>query len=115
MKNIKQNPTFYLLLIVSLVIGIWIYYFLTPTLNMNIESLKKIDSLNQTIHSLEKKQLMLDSQLVENNNKLNSLDKNITKIKSEKTIVKEIYHEKINSVNGYNSNQLDSFFTNRYK
>jgi translation initiation factor IF-3 len=40
-------------------------------------------------------------------------DKEI-KAKAVKTVIKEIYYEKINNVSKYNDKQLDSFFTDRY-
>jgi peptidoglycan hydrolase CwlO-like protein len=101
-----------LLLVIFLII--WVCFVLTPQTRIDEESLKKIDSLNTTIKSIEKEQHKLDSEIVNYNKEVLNLDENITKIKTEKTIIKQIYYEKINSVNNYNVNQLDSFFSNRY-
>jgi protein-disulfide isomerase len=57
----------------------------------------------------------MDSTIKLFNQELVSLNKNISTIKKEKIIVKKIYDEKINRVDGLNDAQLDSFFTNRYK
>jgi len=104
--------------ILSGVFGIFILYylvfFLTPKIKMADEEKNKLDSLNHMIQEIEKKQEKLDSNISNFNNKITEIDLNIDKLKGEKTIIREIYHEKINSIDKYSNPQLDSFFTNRY-
>jgi len=75
----------------------------------------KIDSLTLMIKEIELEQKKLDSNIVSYNQKIDEVDNHIDKIKGQKTIVKEIYHEKINSVDKLTVRELDSFFTDRYK
>ena len=48
------------------------------------------------------------------NENIKIVDNNINQLDAQKTIIKEIYHEKINSISNYNDAQIDSFFTDRY-
>lgn len=104
--------------ILSGLFGLFILYylvfFLTPRVKMADEQRQKLDSLNKMVQEIELQQKKLDSNILDFNNKVNEIDLNIDKLKGEKTIIREIYHEKINSVDKYTNPQLDSFFTNRY-
>jgi hypothetical protein len=80
----------------------------------NDDFLQKIDSLNKTIGRIEIEQIKLDSNITHYNQEISKIDTNIEKIKIEKTIINNIYHEKINNVNDYTDDQLDSFFAVRY-
>ena len=104
--------------LVKLVFGIFILYylifFLTPRVQMAADEKAKIDSLNTLIEEIHKDQLKLDSTIDGYNQKIDEVDDHIGKIKGQKTIVKEIYHEKINNVDKLSNPQLDSFFSNRY-
>jgi peptidoglycan hydrolase CwlO-like protein len=99
--------------------GIFILYylifFLTPKIQMAADEKSKIDSLNQMIKEIEIEQKKLDSNIVSYNQKIDEVDNHIDNIKGQKTIVKEIYHEKISSVDKLTVRELDSFFTDRYK
>jgi len=75
----------------------------------------KIDSINYVLKNIESSQKKLDSILYDYNKKMLSIDENIIKIKLDKNQLTKEYYEKINRVNNFNTNQLDSFFTNRYK
>jgi exonuclease VII small subunit len=81
---------------------------------MSVESKQKIDSLTTFVKEIEEEQAALDDKIEVFGEEVNKIETNITKIKSQKETVREIYYEKINSVNTYNDAQLDSFFTNRY-
>jgi archaellum component FlaC len=92
----------------------WILFFLTPKIQMDVESKQKIDSLTTFVKNIENEQKVLDDKIDGYGQDINNVENNITKIKSQKETIREIYHEQINSVNTYNDAQLDSFFTNRY-
>jgi len=92
----------------------WILFVITPNTNLAKETYQKIDSLNNSIDSLENNNKILDSAIVNYTHQINNIDNSIDRIKNEKIIIKEIYHETINNVDHYNNSQLDSFFTNRY-
>jgi len=92
----------------------WLIFFLTPKIQMSDVERSKIDSLNNLINEIHKDQLRLDSAISEYNEKVDEIDNHIDKIKGQKTIVKEIYHEEINRAGNYTEPQLDSFFSARY-
>jgi len=93
----------------------WLIFFLTPKIQMSDVERSKIDSLNNLINEIHKDQLRLDSAISEYNEKVDEIDNHIDKIKGQKTIVKEIYHEEINRAGNYTEPQLDSFFSTRYR
>lgn len=104
--------------IIKIVFGIFILYylifFLTPRVQMSVDQKQQLDSLNVVIKQLHEDNLKLESQISDFNQKINEVDNHIDKIKGQKTIVKEYYHEKINSVDKLTVRELDSFFTDRY-
>jgi hypothetical protein len=93
----------------------YLIFFLTPRVQMASDEKAKIDSLTLMIKEIELEQKKLDSNIVSYNQKIDEVDNHIDKIKGQKTIVKEIYHEKINNVDKLTVRELDSFFTDRYK
>lgn len=115
MEFLKKNWfQFFMIITISIVIYS-IFFKLTPSLEKKEETERKLDSLTSTIKKIELEQQKLDTLIMDYNKKIVEYDQNIQKIKSQKTIIKEIYHAKINSVSGYNNNQVDSFFSDRYK
>lgn len=104
--------------LIKVAFGIFILYylifFLTPKVQMAENERAKIDSLNNLIEEIHKDQLKLDSSIQGYNQKIDEVDNHIDKIKGQKTIIKEIYHEKINNVDKLSNPELDSFFSNRY-
>jgi hypothetical protein len=93
----------------------WMMFVLTPKMNMSVEEKAKIDSLNVLIMEMNKSQQILDDKIDGINEEINEVDKDIDKIKGQKTVVKEIYHEKINNVSNFTEPELDGFFSDRYK
>lgn len=111
---IKGNYKTILKGIVGLFILYWVIYVLTPTMQMSSQEKAKIDSLNTVMQNIYQEQKKLDSTIAEYNGKIDEVDTHIDKIKGQKTIIKEIYHEEINRVDTYTDNDVDSFFSNRY-
>ena len=104
-----------LLLLSNLFIIFWLIFILTPRLNITLENKNKIDELNSLILNAQKSQELLNNKIDSINTDVNKIDRDINVLKNKKTIVKEIYYEKINNINNFNETELDSFFTNRYK
>jgi len=100
--------------LVGLFLLYWVVFVLTPKVGMPADERAKIDSLNQVIKEIYKDQQKLDSNIESYNKKIDVVDDDINKIKGQKTIVKEIYHEEINRAGNYTEPQLDSFFSARY-
>lgn len=92
----------------------WVVFVLTPRTGMSVEQRQMLDSLSQQIKTLHEDNLKLEEEIDEYNKKMDEVDANIGKIKGQKTIVKEIYHEKISNVDKLTVRELDSFFTDRY-
>ena len=102
-----------------LVLGIVVYlifFLLKPKTENKIsdEYKKQIDSLSKEILLVEKKQEILYNEIKSLNDDISKTDARIANIKQQKTIVKQIYHEKINAVDTYNDTELDSIFAKRY-
>ena len=106
---LKTHYMTILKVVFGLFIIYWLLFFLTPKVQMAAESKQSIDLLNFEIKEIEKEQ---DS--LYNKEEINLLDQHISTIQSQKTIIKEIYHEEIKRVDSYNDRKLDSFFAVRY-
>lgn len=110
----KSNYKFLAYVALGLFLLYWILFILTPKIEMSAESKQAIDSLNTHIKVIEDAQKELDGKIEEYGQEITQVENRITEIKSQKTTIKEIYHEKISSVNNYSDKQLDSFFAERY-
>lgn len=93
----------------------WITFVLTPTIEMSENEKQKIDSLNILIKEMYAEQEKLDDKIDNINNEIKDVDNSIDKIKGQKIIIKETYHEKINRASNFTEPELDSFFSDRYK
>ena len=104
--------------ILKVLFGLFVLYylifFLTPKVNMSVQQKQQLDSLNVLVKQLHNDNVELEKEIDEYNQKIDEVDNHIDKIKGQKTIVKEIYHEKINSVDKLTNPGIDSFFSNRY-
>jgi septal ring factor EnvC (AmiA/AmiB activator) len=89
-------------------------FILTPDVKMLESQQKRINDLNNLIIQKESEQKKLSVEIANFNAQIKILDSNISKIKGEKTIIKEIYHEAVNNVDNYSDAQLDSFLAKRY-
>ncbi len=121
-KNLKSTGSFVtknykiiLAVLFGLFVLYWLMFVLTPKMNMSVEEKAKIDSLNVLILEMNKNQQILDDKIDGINEEIVEVDKDIDKIKGQKTVVKEIYHEKINRVDNLTEPELDEFFSDRYK
>jgi hypothetical protein len=112
---VKTNYKIIFGFLFGLFILYWMMFILTPKVGMSPEDRAKIDSLNVVINTMYKEQELLDDKIDDLNKELIEVDNGIDKIKNQKTIVKEIYHEKINRVSNFTEPELDSFFSDRYK
>lgn len=112
---LKTNHKTILKVIFGLFILYYLIFFLTPRVRMAEDQKKQLDSLNFTIKQLHEDNLKLETKISDFNSEIKKVDNSISKIKNQKTIVKEIYHEKINNVDKLSVPEIDSFFANRYK
>lgn len=75
---------------------------------------EKLSNIEKGIQDIENSQKQINSQINMFNSEMNRIQDRITELDGEKTVIKEIYYEKINNVSKYSDKQLDSFFTERY-
>lgn len=92
----------------------WLIFFLTPKIEMSEVEKQKIQEIDEFVKKTYENQKKLDSAINQFNEEIDLVENNIKRIKGEKTIIREVYHEEITRVNNYSDTQLDSFFTNRY-
>ena len=111
----SKNYKTILFLLFGLFLLYWVIFFITPSVTMSNKEKSQIDSLNVVIKGLHKENLKLDSTVLNLNNEIKLVDKQIEEIKNKKVTVKKEYHEKITRVDNYTEPELDSFFSDRYK
>lgn len=120
--TINRKTIIDIIIVVIPILLIWIYLtgIKTPkevkdALNANKAIEVKIDSIKQDnqfiverMYELERRQTLFFDLINQNNDLIKENNKELLRLK-------RIYNEKINSINGYNVSQLDSFFANKYK
>jgi vacuolar-type H+-ATPase subunit I/STV1 len=111
----NKNYKTILFLLFGLFLLYWVIFFITPSVTMSNKEKSQIDSLNVVIKGLYKENLKLDSTVLNLNNEIKLVDKEIEEIKNKKVTIKKEYHEKITRVDNYTEPELDSFFSDRYK
>lgn len=95
--------------------GILVYIILFRDNNKNDGLYKeKLSNIEKGIQNVESSQKKVNSQIELFNLEIDKLQNKIDELEGEKTVIKEIYYEKINNVSKYSDKQLDSFFTERY-
>jgi len=114
LEFINKNYKSILKVILGLFFLYYLIFFLTPKVKIAASQKEKLDSLNITIKQLYEQNIKLEEKISNFDESIKEVDLQIGKIKGQKTIVKEIYHEKINLIDKLTIRELDSFFTNRY-
>jgi chromosome segregation ATPase len=80
-----------------------------------MQSLKlMLTTLDDYIKQKEQEQNKIDNSINLVNKEIEKIDSTISKIKVQKVIIREYYHEKITNVDNFTDNEIDSFITNRY-
>ena len=116
MKFLQNNYKFIISLCIVAIVIHWFVTVFQPGIIQETKSLKnKIDSLNNEIHQVEENQKKLDTILSNYVSIINALESEVNGLEGQKTIIKEIHHEKINRARTFDGKQIDSFFSNRYK
>jgi hypothetical protein len=115
LEILKNNYKTIFKVIFALFVLYYLIFFLTPRVQMAADQKQQLDSLNVVIKQLHEDNLKLEDKITDFNNEIDKVDESIGKIKNQKTIVKEIYHEKISNVDKLTTREVDSFFTDRYK
>jgi peptidoglycan hydrolase CwlO-like protein len=102
--------------IVSVLLGLIyvVFNITTKTDKLSDVDKSKIDTITKLIEKDKEKINNVDSILVNLNNKLDSIDNKISEIENQKTIIREVYYEKVNNISEFNDDELYRFFTERY-
>lgn len=82
---------------------------------MTANQKQQLDSLNIQIKQIQQDNKTLENKISNFNSEITKIDENISNIKNQKTLIREIYYEKISNVDKLTIAELDSFFANRYK
>ena len=104
--------------ILSVLVGLFIVYWVMTTLNTSTMSTidrNKLDSLTNVVNEINKEQDTLESKIELIDEEVEKIDENISRVKTNKVKTGKKYHEEINRVDKYSEPELDSFFSNRYK
>ncbi len=105
-------------LIMGAIILLLLWLLLKPS-NVDLSKYDKqkqqIDSLSNVINGLQKEQKSLDESVIKHQNKIDSLDNEINNTNQEIADVREYYGKKIRDILNYTPQQLDDFFSKRYK
>jgi peptidoglycan hydrolase CwlO-like protein len=103
-----------LITLVVLLIGWFAFRVFNPS-TMTEGDKSKIDSAQNIIKEKEKEQVIIEDKIEDINEEVETIDDNISKIKTNKEKTGKKYHEEIIRVDKYTELELDSFFSNRYK
>jgi len=74
-----------------------------------------IDSLQQSIDSVEGVNKMLDNKLGKIDTNIHIINNEISQVEKNITIIKNQTNEKVNNIDKFSYSELEQFFTNRYK
>lgn len=101
---------------VSVFLGvIYLIFNITTDTNELSESDKsKIDTISKLIEEDKSKIQNVDSLLINLDNKIDSINNKISELEDKKTIIREVYYEKVNNISEFNDDELYRFFTDRY-
>lgn len=105
----------HLILFILMFIGSAIFISVNLRKYVELTSKNELEYITKRTEELLIQQKDLKEKIAMYDSKIDSLDNSISKIKNEKVIIKEIFHEKINSIDTFSRTQLDSFFTDRYR
>jgi len=114
-KSITLNVSH---LILGAIILLLLWLLLKPTkvdLSKYDKQKQEIDSLNNVLLNLQKHQLELDKSILFHQNRIDSLNNEISNTNKEIADVREYYGKKIRDILNYTPQQLDDFFSKRYK
>jgi len=109
----KYRRDFALIIIVG-VVFYWFSAIFSPKLEGMDTFKNKIDSIDNKIVFLREQQKQVDENISELKGEVLQVESIIGSVKNQKVIIKEYYENKINSVDKFTNDELDSFFSSRY-
>ena len=113
-NNLLDGVLKFMLILLLIFIGIWIYRFTEPKVKLDDKTNKKIVELEESNKRIEGNQKLLEEKIDKYFLEINEIDKNIKDINSKKEIVRRFYYEKVISIYTFNMAAIDSFFASIY-
>lgn len=114
MDIIKKYYKQVIFIILGVALLYLVVYLATPKPQMSELDKYKLKQLNQDISKILENQKKLDIKIDTYKKELVKIDSIISKVKNQKTIIKEYYKEKGEKIDKMNKTQLDSLFRKRY-
>lgn len=104
---------------ISIVLGglfllYWIVFILTPAVQMSEQSAQELKKIDENIENLEFENKILQSEIVEFQEQIESVNENIEEIDDIKVTLANDYGKKINNARSYNHDELVRFLSERY-
>lgn len=92
----------------------WIVFILTPAVQMSEQSAQELKKIDENIENLEFENKILQSEIVEFQEQIESVNENIEEIDDIKVTLANDYGKKINNARSYNHDELVRFLSERY-
>jgi predicted PurR-regulated permease PerM len=104
---------------ISIVLGglfllYWIIVILTPVVQMGEQSVEQLKKIDENISNLEFENKILQSEIVEFQEQIESVNENIEEIDEIKITLANDYGKKISNARSYNYDELVRFLSERY-
>jgi peptidoglycan hydrolase CwlO-like protein len=115
MTHIIKHYKKILLIILGLLVAFNLFFYFTVTSTISSEDKRKLDSLNNVIIGINNELNSLEVQIDLVDCEVKKIDSNVLKIKEEKVKIGKKYNEEITRIDNYTQDELDRFFSNRYK
>lgn len=110
------NKYWKIILLITVGVGILylVIYFTTPKPKMSELDKYKLEQIDKNISLIIENQKKLDKQIEGYKKELSHIDSTISKIKNQKTIIREYYKQQGEKITGMKPSEIDSFFHKRY-
>ena len=92
----------------------WIIFILTPVVQMSEQSVEQLKKIDENISNLEFENEILQSEIVEFQEQIESVNENIEEIDEIKITLANDYGKKISNARSYNYDELVRFLSERY-
>lgn len=92
----------------------WIIFIMTPAIKMSEESIEELKKIDENISNLEFENKILQSEIVEFQEQIETVNENIEEIDNIKVTIANDYGKKINGARSFNNGELIRFLSERY-
>lgn len=92
----------------------WIVFIMTPAIKMSEQSVEELKKIDENISNLEFENKILQSEIVEFQEQIETINENIEEIEDIKVTIANDYGKKINGARSFNNGELIRFLSERY-